>query len=850
MSDWQQHQAVLERNDLIYPDAARFWQDGHILGNGDLAAICYAPYGVEWTVNKTDVFDGRTGARRFLKDSAVRARMKKLGTRQAQFLNKEECSAFSPLSKSCGLVTLRIHDEYSWSAARPHKIKQRLALAEATDALQLDMHLSHPRIRSFVSAQSNVLAIRFAQVGAALWSNRIELVRPLDADLNRPRWRRLESIQGTGKGHHRRGGTGGRIWFAQELPMAKGRARYVMMLAAVPGANAAVDDRFNQMLSVRYRVSASQVGGAQQLGDRAWLGLEGNADIFVAVATSFEAKEPLAFAHQLIDAAIEKGFERLETEHQKWWRDFWSKSRVEFPDDPEVERSWYFSLYETGSLLRHAPVPGLFGLWFGFTDAARPGLGPAYTQDQNVQIPMMPVFAANHPELAQPFIETYWNCKDRCRRHTRAVYERPGICLPLTMNQLGAEVPSGGYRYSLIGGAYSGLILVWTYRFTQDAQLLRDRIYPYLREIVRFYVSWMIRKPGGRYRLDLMISPEIRTLSGDDIATLALLKPCLEFAIAASRKLKRDADERREWEDVLAHYPRYPTKAGQFVNGADIDRKHFTQASYLLYPIFPGNETDARLLTIAARTLDALSRRDIEISYADEPGRWHYRRAWALFFPTMTALRLGRVAEAWAGLKEFLRLYLKPNGLFSHDPVIELDPSITEANLANIPAGEMEIPEEGVSPLTEFHSTDAAVAATTNPLAKRLTSPASEGSGAFLMAATETLLQSHGGVIRVFPGLPAGKRARFKNLRAEGGVLVSAEKTDERVAWVHCEATIPVKTKLSNPWFDTGKNAVISSRLAGWREARIVARAGPVGCQEQIKLSFSKTGERVELKCA
>ena len=30
---------IVRRHDLLYPDAPRFWQDGHILGNGDLGAV-------------------------------------------------------------------------------------------------------------------------------------------------------------------------------------------------------------------------------------------------------------------------------------------------------------------------------------------------------------------------------------------------------------------------------------------------------------------------------------------------------------------------------------------------------------------------------------------------------------------------------------------------------------------------------------------------------------------------------------------------------------------------------------------------------------------------------------------
>jgi alpha-L-fucosidase 2 len=50
-----------------------------------------------------------------------------------------------------------------------------------------------------------------------------------------------------------------------------------------------------------------------------------------------------------------------------------------------------------------------------------------------------------------------------------------------------------------------------------------------------------------------------------------------------------------------------------------------------------------------------------------------------------------------------------------------------------------------------------------------------EGNFAFAAGVQEMLLQSQGGVVRVFPAVPDDwKEVSFKNLRAEGAFLVSA----------------------------------------------------------------------------
>jgi alpha-L-fucosidase 2 len=53
-----------------------------------------------------------------------------------------------------------------------------------------------------------------------------------------------------------------------------------------------------------------------------------------------------------------------------------------------------------------------------------------------------------------------------------------------------------------------------------------------------------------------------------------------------------------------------------------------------------------------------------------------------------------------------------------------------------------------------------------------------EGNFAFAAGVQEMLLQSHGGVIRVFPAIPADwDECDFSHLRAEGAFLVSAQRS-------------------------------------------------------------------------
>ena len=773
--------------DWVYENAGTRWQDGLILGNGNLGLIGYAPYGLEWTVTKGDIFDARRGTGTMVRHADVLARIKKEHLTNLSFLGQEERppqDAVSPLSKIAGLLKLKFGDEYGWSAARPHKVGQRLAMSEGVMRFDLDMHLSHPRVACIVPRDRNVCCIRIAQCGGALWNHSLELALPPDDDLAAARW----------------GGDTGLLWMEQKMPHES--AHYAMALLVVPTTGLDPDDLFARSLHPRYRTFKSGVGDPQIATYSARLPQAGNADIYLAVFTSYEDPHPLQRAIREVKAAARLGYDSLAAKDAAWWRQFWETSSADFGTHRDIQKYWDFSLYQTACLLGRAPVPGLYGLWHGATDTPRSGVsGSWYTHDQNVQMPMFPIFPLNHVDLVEPFIETYRRALPTLLHETRKLFQCPGVCLPLSMDQLGIEIPSGSYRYSLCGGAYTGMVMAWVWKYAPHRLDLARRIYPIIKEIVRFYLSRMSPGPDGRFHLSWEVPPEIFSISRDSTVSLAMLKPCLQTLIELSETLGKDAVERRGWHDVLARYPEFPRRrGGDWWAGSDIPENHYTQAAYMLYPFFPAEAAltpeDERT---AALTLEKSDEHDIERSYADRTGEWHYKRSWAWFFPTIVRLRLGQRREGWAALQDCLRLYAKPNGLFTHDSVVECDPSVTEANLRNIPKRSLRHADGTMSPLSEFWSHDSGTAGTLNPNAKRWVSPVSEGSAAFLFAATETLLQSHGGLIRLFPGVPNGFTGAFSGFLAQGGIEVSAVMKRGALLSVTLQTTCSCTARLLDP---------------------------------------------------
>lgn len=72
-------------------------------------------------------------------------------------------------------------------------------------------------------------------------------------------------------------------------------------------------------------------------------------------------------------------------------------------------------------------------------------------------------------------------------------------------------------------------------------------------------------------------------------------------------------------------------------------------------------------------------------------------------------------------------------------------------------------------------------------------------------ALMEMLLQSHGGVIRVFPAMPDHwHNACFAGLRAEGAFLVTSRMCDRKVQYVAITSEVGGRCRVRNPWPGAG----------------------------------------------
>lgn len=792
LTDWATY---LAQHDVVHEMPSRVWQDGTPLGNGSLAALAFEPHHLEWTLNKNDVWDYRQP--KFKRHSLEHIRrFTAAGKDYAAEMAKENGPGAGRYSspKTCGQLRIRFGFDSVYAPA--HRLSKRLSLYEGTLRTHLDKHLSHPRVASFIHPKENLLVIQVRDVSAVTaFRNKVDLFRAPDAEMPAVR----------------RGVKGDTLWLEQRFYAdADNRRlspfRYVLMARVVPRGGMAYRGFFKRTVQRKWwsAIEPSERIEGRLDGEFAVADVAGDFDIVVTVVTSLEARDPLAAARKNLAAAVRRGSERLHAEHRRWWAAFWPKNYLGV-GEPLLEQLWYVSQYNLATVLPGTPVGGLCGLWFGPMETPSqilPWMGH-YTNDYNMQLPIMPVFRLNRPELADGSFRTLLQQLPGAKRNARDLYCLPGAYYPLATDPTGVDITNGPYRFCQSSGPYWGVFLWWHYLFTGDRNYLRRVSYPVLREVAEFFAHYLVwHADEQRYHLEISQNPELMYVKyPDPVDTLTFLKYTLQAAVQAARLLRCDAGPARQWQHVLDHYPSYAHRANEISPARGIRPNHTNQVRTLA-TVFPCAEFAPPPEPGWDRLCRAeLKRTDLWVkNYGCNRGRTGGYTG-LVYHVGIPACRLGEPAMAWNYFTDMLKTNVKPNGLISHNAAVLVNTRLSERNVERIP--DMKLYHDlDPAPFraAEVLSGRLNEAATENMDCRDTIFPALEGSACYLLMLCEMLLQSHNGVLRLFPALPAKLDVEFSDLRAEGPTLVSAARRGGRVRFVRIEALAAVTWRVANPW--------------------------------------------------
>ena len=455
-----------------------------------------------------------------------------------------------------------------------------------------------------------------------------------------------------------------------------------------------------------------------------------------SIASSNETDGPLALAQKRAKHAIDRGFDELFRSHTAWWAKFWNKARVSVPN-PVIERQWFLDTYKFGSAARRgAPPITLQAIWTADEGKIPPWKGD-YHHDLNTELSYWPCYGGNDLEAGLGFLDWLWETIPKARRYTENFFGKPGLCVPMTADIEGKQM-GGWHQYT-----HSATVAAWLahhfylhWRYSMDRAFLRERAYPYLREAAIFLEAITEKNENGQRFLPLSSSPEIfdnkleAWLPPTSNYDLALMRWLFAATAELAAELGYD-DERQHWLDVLGECPEFAfsPEDGRLLVAPNLplhdSHRHFSHLM-AIHPLgifqWENGGHDQKIIRGALAELDRLGS--------------HWWTGYSFAWLASLAARGKDGEQAERALEIFAQAFCSPNSFHLNG-------------------------DQTRSGYSKF---------TYRPFTL-------EGNMAAAAGLQEMLLQSYGGIIRVFPAIPSSwQDVGFYQLRAEGAFLVSARK--------------------------------------------------------------------------
>lgn len=461
---------------------------------------------------------------------------------------------------------------------------------------------------------------------------------------------------------------------------------------------------------------------------------EGNVQItYVTVSYKTDRNEAMKEAKNTLSNYMATGIQKTESEHKKWWHEYYPASYASFPD-ARMESFYWIQQYKLACLTRQDKlIIDLMGPWTNRTP------WPAIWWNLNTQLTYSPLFTANRLELSEPMwkafdvhlsslIENVPN--EEWRKDAAAIGRSSSYDLisPLRENL----VKENQYE---VGNLTWTLFYYWQYCiYKGDTDELLYKFYPLLKRSIAYYSHIIYKENDGKWHLPVTASPEYKP-AADCNYDLALLRWGLGILMDINKQYKLKEPLESHWKDVYTNLVDYPVDEVQgYMIGRDVklesSHRHYSHL-LMIYPLYMINGEQPENRDLIMKSLN----------------HWIGLKG-ALQGYTFTGSSsmysmMGDGERAVAQLNALLDKYIQPNTLYKETgPVVE-------------------------TPLSAATSLQ------------------------------ELYLQSWNGIIRVFPAVPSiWKDASFIDLRTEGGFLISALRKEGKTVLIQIESTVDNKCKI------------------------------------------------------
>jgi alpha-L-fucosidase 2 len=460
-----------------------------------------------------------------------------------------------------------------------------------------------------------------------------------------------------------------------------------------------------------------------------------------------------------VNDAMARGFAEDYKDHRDWWNNFWAQSSISIPDKV-LEKQWYNEIYKIGAASRSDTPPiSLQAVWTADDERLPPWRGD-YHHDLNTQLSYWPHYSSNKLEYESGFVNWLWSVMPENKRFTKRHFKVEGLNVP-GMTTLEGRPMFGWIQYSM-SPATSGWLshhfyLHWKY--SNDTVFLRERAYPYLKDVAEFYENISVKQADGKRKLPISSSPEIFGNSEQAwfTETTNYDLACIRFVYTAVSEMA-DAlglpDEANRYKSMLAEWPYFDTDEENCLTFA---------------PGFPYKESHRHFSHQLAFHPFGL----IDWSHGDKERE----------IIRSTIKRLDEVGhDYWTGYSYSWLGNLKARAMDGEGVARSLRDFSEHFCLRNTFHVNGDQTKSGMSKYTYKPFT-------------------LEGNFAFASGLNEMLIQSHTGIVRIFPAVPGSwKDISFDKLRTVGAFLVSAEMNEGNVERVEILSETGGVFRMHNPF--------------------------------------------------
>jgi alpha-L-fucosidase 2 len=358
-------------------------------------------------------------------------------------------------------------------------------------------------------------------------------------------------------------------------------------------------------------------------------------------------------AKNQLAAAKSTGYSSTLNSYKNWWHAFWAKSFVQYggsADNDYLENAYYLFTYMIAAGgYGNYPLHFINGNFRATQDNSKWSNGYWYWNQRDVYNSF---YGSNHPELMRTFNNLYARNLPALKSYTQTRYGTDSLWVPETMGWDGNARGTVGSDYVndiYSTGTEAAYNMYLYYRYTNDANYLRDVAYPFMRESVRFYQNRLSRN-GSQYYMASSNSHETYWDVRNAITDLAAVRLLFPLTIQVSTQLGLDSGLRAGWQDVVNNLAPYQVQNGAYLPHDPPISQTRNNENVALELVWPYDQTG--------------------IGYADTQtaiNTWNvrphpYGNVWSN--DHVHAARLGLGPQAQAGMKTMLQKYQNyPNGM-------------------------------------------------------------------------------------------------------------------------------------------------------------------------------------------